>query len=140
MSSLKIGGNSTGLFVGNKQILGGVENLLNEITIAPDFANEGYGGRILIANFSDNENLSLYRDGSTSNLPARHIEWYSVSADDRDFDVSNYGDIPVRCLSAHVESGSDKPMIVFEDVIANNDEHCINWTPYFTVLLIFNAT
>lgn len=56
-----------------------------------------------------------------------------------DYNVYNDGDINVRCLLAYVGNGSDYPQIVFEDVTVENGYNCINWTKYFTVLLIFNA-
>ena len=138
-SNLKVGSNNAGLFIGNTEILGGevVANLLKEITIASDFENQAYASRILIANFSDNDGITLEREGSPTIIPARHIEWYSLNAEVMDYNVYNDGDIDVRCLSAHVDNGAGK--IVFEDVTVENGFNCINWTKYFTVLLIFNA-
>jgi hypothetical protein len=140
-SNLRVGSAGAGLFVGGTEILGGggIANLLKEITIAPDFINMGHASRILIANLSDNDEITLEREGSPTIIPARHIEWYSLNDYNRKFNVSNYGDIPVRCLSAHVESGSAIPNVAFEDLIANRGDHCINYTFYFTALLIFNT-
>lgn len=139
-SNLKVGSNNAGLFIGNTEILrGGVANLLKQITIAPDFINQANQSRILIANLSDNDGITLEREGTPTVIPARHIEWYNLNAEAMDYNVYNDGDINVRCLSAHVDNGSDYPQIVFEDVTVENGYNCINWTKYFTVLLIFNA-
>lgn len=138
-SNLKVGSNNAGLFVGNIEILGGVANLLKQITIAPDFINQANQSRILIANLSDNDGITLEREGTPTVIPARHIEWYNLNAEAMDYNVYNDGNIDVRCLSAHVGNGSDYPQIVFEDVTVENGYNCINWTKYFTVLLIFNA-
>lgn len=139
-SNLKVGSNNAGLFIGNTEILrGGVANLLKQITIAPDFINQANQSRILIANLSDNDGITLEREGTPTVIPARHIEWYNLNAEAMDYNVYNDGDINVRCLSAHVGNGSDYPQIVFEDVTVENGYNCINWTKYFTVLLIFNA-
>lgn len=118
---------------------GGVANLLKQITIAPDFINQANQSRILIANLSDNDGITLEREGTPTVIPARHIEWYNLNAEAMDYNVYNDGNIDVRCLSAHVGNGSDYPQIVFEDVTVENGYNCINWTKYFTVLLIFNA-
>ena len=139
-SNLKVGSNNAGLFIGNTEILkGGVANLLKQITIAPDFTNQANQSRILIANLSDNDGITLEREGTPTVIPARHIEWYNLNAEAMDYNVYNDGDINVRCLSAYVGNGSDYPQIVFEDVTVENGYNCINWTKYFTVLLIFNA-
>lgn len=139
-SNLKVGSNNAGLFVGNIEILGGgVANLLKQITIAPDFINQVNQSRILIANLSDNDGITLEREGTPTVIPARHIEWYNLNAEAMDYNVYNDGNIDVRCLSAYVGNGSDYPQIVFEDVTVENGYNCINWTKYFTVLLIFNA-
>lgn len=139
-SNLKVGSNNAGLFVGNIEILGGgIANLLKQITIAPDFINQANQSRILIANLSDNDGITLEREGTPTVIPARHIEWYNLNAEAMDYNVYNDGNIDVRCLSAHVGNGSDYPQIVFEDVTVENGYNCINWTKYFTVLLIFNA-
>ena len=139
-SNLRVGSAGAGLFVGSTEILGGgVANLLKEITIASDFENQAYASRILIAKFSDNDGITLEREGSPTIIPARHIEWYSLNAEAMDYNVYNDGDINVRCLSAHVGNGAGNPQIVFEDVTVENGFNCINWTKYFTVLLIFNA-
>lgn len=74
-SNLRVGSAGAGLFVGSTEILGGgVANLLKEITIASDFENQAYASRILIANFSDNDGITLEREGSPTIIPARHIE------------------------------------------------------------------
>lgn len=138
-SNLKVGSNNAGLFVGNIEILGGVANLLKQITIVPDFTNQANQSRILIANLSDNDGITLERDGIPTVIPARHIEWYNLNTETMDYNVYNDGNIDVRCLSAYVDNGSDYPQIVFEDVTVENGYNCINWTKYFTVLLIFNA-
>lgn len=139
-SNLKVGSNNAGLFIGNTEILGGgVANLLKQITIAPDFTNQANQSRILIANFSDNDGITLEREGSLTIIPARHIEWYNLNAEAMDYNVYNDGNIDVRCLSAYVDNGAGNPQIVFEDVTVENGFNCINWTKYFTVLLIFNA-
>lgn len=139
-SNLKVGSNNAGLFVGNIEILGGgVANLLKQITIAPDFINQANQSRILIANLSDNDGITLEREGTPTVIPARHIEWYNLNAEAMDYNVYNDGNIDVRCLSAYVGNGSDYPQIVFGDVTVENGYNCINWTKYFTVLLIFNA-
>lgn len=138
-SNLKVGSNNAGLFVGNIEILGGVANLLKQITITPDFINQANQSRILIANLSDNDGITLEREGTPTVIPARHIEWYNLNAEAMDYNVYNDGNIDVRCLSAYVGNGSDYPQIVFEDVTVENGYNCINWTKYFTVLLIFNA-
>lgn len=139
-SNLKVGSNNAGLFIGNTEILReGVANLLKQITIAPDLINQANKSRILIANLSDNDGITLEREGTPTVIPARHIEWYNLNAEAMDYNVHNDGDINVRCLSAHVGNGSDYPQIVFEDVTVENGYNCINWTKYFTVLLIFNA-
>lgn len=139
-SNLKVGSNNAGLFIGNTEILkGGVANLLKQITIAPGFINQANQSRILIANLSDNDGITLEREGTPTVIPARHIEWYNLNAYAMDYNVYNDGDINVRCLSACVGSGSDYPQIVFEDVTVENGHNCINQTKYFAVLLIFNA-
>lgn len=139
-SNLKVGSNNAGLFIGNTEILrGGVANLLKQITIAPDFINQANQSRILIANLSDNDGITLEREGTPTVIPARHIEWYNLNAEAMDYNVYNNGNIDVRCLSAHVDNGAGNPQIVFEDVTVENGFNCINWTKYFTVLLIFNA-
>lgn len=139
-SNLRVGSAGAGLFVGSTEILGGgVANLLKEITIPFDFENQAYASRILIANLSDNDGITLEREGTSTVIPARHIEWYNLNAEAMDYNVYNDGNIDVRCLSAHVGNGSDYPQIVFEDVTVENGYNCINWTKYFTVLLIFNA-
>lgn len=113
--------------------------MLKQITIAPDFINQANQSRILIANLSDNDGITLEKEGTPTVIPARHIEWYNLNAEAMDYNVYNDGNIDVRCLSAHVGNGSDYPQIVFEDVTVENGYNCINWTKYFTVLLIFNA-
>lgn len=118
---------------------GGIANLLKQITIAPDFINQANQSRILIANLSDNDGITLEREGTPTVIPARHIEWYNLNTEAMDYNVYNDGNIDVRCLSAHVGNGSDYPQIVFEDVTVENGYNCINRTKYFTVLLIFNA-
>lgn len=139
-SNLKVGSNNAGLFIGNTEILrGGVANLLKQITIPPDFTNQANQSRILIANLSDNDGITLEREGTPTVIPARHIEWYNLNAEAMDYNVYNDGNIDVRCLSAHVDNGAGNPQIVFEDVTVENGFNCINWTKYFTVLLIFNA-
>lgn len=139
-SNLRVGSAGAGLFVGSSQIMaGGVANLLKEIIIAPDFIDQANQSRILIANLSDNDGITLEREGTPTVIPARHIEWYSLNAEARDYNVYNDSNIDVRCLSAHVDNGSDYSQIVFEDVTVENGYNCINYTKYFTVLLIFNA-
>lgn len=139
-SNLRVGSAGAGLFVGSTEIMaGGVENLLKEIAIAPDFINQANQSRILIANLSDNDGITLEREGTPTVIPARHIEWYNLNAEAMDYNVYNDGNIDVRCLSAHVGNGAGNPQIVFEDVTVGNGFNCINWTKYFTVLLIFNA-
>lgn len=139
-SNLRVGSAGAGLFVGSTEILGGgVANLLKEITIASDYEDQAYASRILIANFSDNDGITLEREGPPTIIPARHIEWYRLNAEAMDYNVYNDGDINVRCLSAYVGNGAGNPQIVFEDVTVENGFNCINRTKYFTVLLIFNA-
>ena len=140
-SNLRVGSAGAGLFVGGTEILGGggIANLLKEITIAPDFINKANQSRILIANLSDNDGITLEREHSLTIIPARHIEWYSLNAEAMDYRVFNDGNIDVRCLLAHVGSGAVNPQIVFEDVTVEKGFNCINWPSYFTVLLIFNA-
>lgn len=111
--------------------------MLKQITIAPDFINQANQSRILIANLSDNDGITLEREGTPTVIPARHIEWYNLNAEAMDYNVYNDGNIDVRCLSTYVGNGSDYPQIVFEDVTVENGYNCINWTKYFTVLLIF---
>lgn len=77
-SNLRVGSAGAGLFVGDKQILGGVENLLNEISIAPDFVNEEGVTSILVVNLSTKE-LTLTRNDVVTTIPKQHIEWYSYS-------------------------------------------------------------
>lgn len=138
-SNLKVGSNNAGLFIGNTEILRGVANLLKQITIAPDFIDQANRSRILIANLSDNDGITLERGGILTVIPARHIEWYNLNTEVMDYNVYNDGDINVRCLSAYVDNGAGNPQIVFEDVTVENGFNCINWTKYFIVLLIFNA-
>lgn len=139
-SNLRVGSAGAGLFVGSTEILGGgVANLLKEITIASDFEDQVYASRILIANFSDNDGITLKRDGSPTIIPARHIEWFRLNAETMDYSVYNDGDINVRCLSAYASNGAGNPQIVFDDVTVENGFYCIRWKKYFTVLLIFNA-
>lgn len=139
-SNLKVGSNNAGLFIGNTEILrGGVANLLKQITIAPDFIDQANRSRILIANLSDNDGITLERGGTLTVIPARHIEWYNLNTEAMDYNVYNDGNIDVRCLSAYVDNGAGNPQIVFEDVTVENGFNCINWTKYFIVLLIFNA-
>lgn len=76
-ANFKIGSNSAGLFIGDKQILGGVENLLNEISIAPDFEGRDTTS-MFVANLSTKE-LTLTRDDVVTTIPKQHIEWYSCS-------------------------------------------------------------
>lgn len=56
MSNLKIGGNSTGLFVGNKQILGG-ENIL-------EYKDNAIAAAVVINLMDKPANLSYQSDGS----------------------------------------------------------------------------
>lgn len=139
-SNLRVGSAGAGLFVGSTEILGGgVANLLKEITIASDFVDQAYASRILIANFSDNDGITLKRGSSLTIIPARHIEWYNLDAEAMDYNVYNDGNIDVRCLSACVDNRAGNPQVVFEDVTVENGFNCINWKKYFIVLLIFNA-
>lgn len=99
MSNLKIGGSSAGLFIGDKQILGGVENLLNEITIAPDF-EAGSTTSTLVANLSSKE-LTLTRNGDVTTIPKQHIEWYSYSGN-ADIKIQSNEDVyalMIACLA-----------------------------------------
>lgn len=77
-SNLRVGSAGAGLFVGGTEIMaGGVENLLKEITIAPDF-NASNITSTLIANLSSKE-LTLTRNGDVTSIPKQHIEWYSYN-------------------------------------------------------------
>lgn len=77
-SNLRVGSAGAGLFVGGTEIMaGGVENLLKEITIAPDF-NASNTTSTLIANLSSKE-LTLTRNGNVTSIPKQHIEWYSYN-------------------------------------------------------------
>lgn len=77
-SNLRVGSAGAGLFVGGTEIMaGGVENLLKEITIAPDF-NATNITSILIANLSSKE-LTLTRNGDVTSIPKQNIEWYSYN-------------------------------------------------------------
>lgn len=77
-SNLRVGSAGAGLFVGGTEIMaGGVENLLKEITIAPDF-NAANITSILIANLSSKE-LTLTRNGDVTSIPKQNIEWYSYN-------------------------------------------------------------
>ena len=77
-SNLRVGSAGAGLFVGGTEIMaGGVENLLKEITIAPDF-NAVNITSILIANLSSKE-LTLTRNGDVTSIPKQNIEWYSYN-------------------------------------------------------------
>lgn len=139
-SNLRVGSAGAGLFVGSTEILGGgVANLLKEITIASDFEDQTNASRILIANFSDNDRITLKRGRVLTIIPARHIEWYNLDAEAMNYNVYNDGNIDVRCLSAYADNRAGSPQVVFEDVTVENGFNCINWTKYFIVLLIFNA-
>lgn len=77
-SNLRVGSAGAGLFVGGTEIMaGGVENLLKEITIPPDF-NANNVTSTLIANLSSKE-LTLTRNGNVTSIPKQHIEWYSYN-------------------------------------------------------------
>lgn len=77
-SNLRVGSAGAGLFVGGTEIMaGGVENLLKEITIAPEF-NASNTTSTLIANLSSKE-LTLTRNGNVTSIPKQHIDWYSCS-------------------------------------------------------------
>lgn len=77
-SNLRVGSAGAGLFVGGTEIMaGGVENLLKEITIAPDF-NASNTTSVLVANLSSKE-LTLTRNDDVTIIPKQHIEWYSYS-------------------------------------------------------------
>lgn len=77
-SNLRVGSAGAGLFVGGTEIMaGGVENLLKEITIPPDF-NASNTTSTLIANLSSKE-LTLTRNGVVTSIPKQHIEWYSYN-------------------------------------------------------------
>ena len=139
-SNLRVGSAGAGLFVGSTEILGGgVENLLKEITIEPDFINQSNQGRILIANLSDNDGITLEREGIPTVIPARHIECYSIDIDAFHHNLKNYGQIPVRCLCAYVENGSNYPKVYFTDITVLYEDSCMDFTTYFTAILIFNA-
>lgn len=60
-----------------KSWLGGVANLLKEITIAPDF-NASNTTSVLVANLSSKE-LTLTRNDDVTIIPKQHIQWYSYS-------------------------------------------------------------
>lgn len=77
-SNLRVGSAGAGLFVGGTEIMaGGVENLLKEITIPPDF-NASNTTSVLVANLSSKE-LTLTRNDDVTIIPKQHIEWYSYS-------------------------------------------------------------
>lgn len=77
-SNLRVGSAGAGLFVGGTEIMaGGVENLLKEITIAPDF-NEYNTTSVLVANLSSKE-LTLTRNDDVTIIPKQHIQWYSYN-------------------------------------------------------------
>lgn len=65
------------LWVVVKSWLGGVANLLKEITIAPDF-NASNTTSVLVANLSSKE-LTLTRNDDVTIIPKQHIQWYSYS-------------------------------------------------------------
>lgn len=75
-SNLRVGSAGAGLFVGGTEIMaGGVENLLKEIAVPPDFDASNVTST-LIANLSSKE-LTLTRNGVVTPIPKQHIEWYS---------------------------------------------------------------
>lgn len=77
-SNLRVGSAGAGLFVGGTEIMaGGVENLLKEITIAPDF-NASNTTSVLVANLSSKE-LTLTRNDDVTIIPKQHIQWYSYN-------------------------------------------------------------
>lgn len=77
-SNLRVGSAGAGLFVGGTEIMaGGVENLLKEIAIPPDFDASNVTST-LIANLSSKK-LTLIRNSVVTPIPKQHIEWYSYN-------------------------------------------------------------
>lgn len=98
---LRVGEANVSAFVGSTLVAGkefDIEQLINNITISDDFANSANNvGRILIANFSNNDKIALYRSAQKVTIPKQHIEWYSYNIGE-EFYAVNEGNITVRGL------------------------------------------
>lgn len=116
-SNLRVGSAGAGLFVGGTEIMaGGVENLLKEITIAPDF-NAINITSILIANLSSKE-LTLTRNGDVTSIPKQNIEWYSYNENAY---VKLQSDEDVYVLTIiHMEEGTSYEKKIKTNLIAIN--------------------
>lgn len=98
---LRVGEINVGAFVGSTLVAGkefDIEQLINNITIYDGFANSSDNvGHILIANFSNNDKIVLYRTAQKITIPKQRIEWYSYTIGKK-FYVVNEGNITVRGL------------------------------------------
>lgn len=98
---LRVGETNAGAFVGSTLVAGkefDIEQLINNITIPDDFVNSSNStGRILIANFSNNDKIALYRNAQKVTISKQCVEWYSYNIGE-EFYAVNEGNITVRGL------------------------------------------
>lgn len=146
-SNLRVGSAGAGLFVGSTEITGGVENLLNEISIAPDFSeNEDIiSNKIMIANLSNSEGIKIYRGDTVTAIPKQHIEWYNIDLSSQDLYIGNEGNTKVTFLEGVTLLVGDELMTTFQKGEADNGDvilqRAANSVLYkiYAVILIFNA-
>lgn len=125
---LKIGELTSGLFAGDKLIAGkefDIKQLVDNITIADDFANTSEGAnarRILIVNLSDSSETVLYRDEVQTKIPAQRIEWYSYdNVNNQSIAYYNEGNTELRCLLQYIRNGATIDTYYFDTICGNGD-------------------
>lgn len=134
---LRVGEANVGAFVGSTLVAGkefDIEQLSNNITIPNDFVNSSVNaGRILIANFSNNDKIALYRNGQKVTIPKQWIEWFSYNIGE-EFYAINEGNITVRGIIQYFNLvGSNSNTIYINNTYAYNQSITDDITDYSKV-------
>lgn len=120
---LKIGELTSGLFAGDKLIVGkefDIKQLANNITFENDLIHEEINiPLVLICNLSSTP-IYLYRDSLKTEIKKQYIEWYSFKAPTA-VSLFNEDNTPIRAVTKKVHITNISVTEITDSVVNNGD-------------------